>query len=77
MPRYPTRNGALEIVGQMISDALVERSAPDGLDEDDIDRIFNSQPVYFDSFGYVPHWFSKDNIRRWGTQMRRSWHLIK
>ena len=40
-----------------------------GLLGEDLDRIFNNQPVYFDGLGYVPHWFEKQDIRHWGKEL--------
>src|SRR5258708_11538412 len=76
--RIPDIERARNIVGKMISDALMQNyHAPDGLCEEDVDRIFNSQPVHFDGLGYVPHWFQRDDIWRWGKQMSCYMPLIK
>jgi hypothetical protein len=70
--QIPDTEGARNIVGKMISDALVQNDpTPDGLCEEDVDQMFNSQPVHFDGLGYVPHCFQKDDIRLWGKQMNR------
>ncbi len=69
--QIPDLEGAQFIVGKMISDALMTNYNPDGLCEEDVDKIFNSQPVHFDGLGYVPHWLKKDEIRDWGWRMSR------
>ena len=58
---------ARNFVRQAIEDALaVNRHIPEGLTGEDLDRIFTNQPVHFDDMGYVPHWFERQNIERWG-----------
>jgi hypothetical protein len=50
--QIPNRSDALTIVQKMIEDALAQNySVQDGLLEEDLDRIFNSQPVHFDGLG--------------------------
>jgi hypothetical protein len=74
----PNASDALNIVQQMIKDALAQNySVQDGLLKEDLDRIFNSQPVHFDGWGYVPHWFLKVEIRSWGLQLCERLHLTK
>jgi hypothetical protein len=76
--QIPNRSGALDIVQRMIEDALAQNySVQDGLLEEDLDRIFNSQPVHFDEGGYVPHWFLKVEIRSWGLQLCEHLHPTK
>jgi hypothetical protein len=61
---------AKKFVRQAIEETLaVNRHIPDGLFEEDLDRIFNSQPVHFDDMGYVPHWFERQDIKWWGHQI--------
>ncbi len=61
---------AQKIVTQMIEEALAQNyHVPDGLLEEDLDRICNSQPVHFDGLGYVPHWFQRQDIKWWGEQL--------
>lgn len=61
---------ARKFVRQAIEEALaVNRHT--GLSEEDLDRVFNNQPVHFDDMGYVPHWFERQEIKRWGEQIRR------
>jgi hypothetical protein len=63
---------ARKFVSQAIEEALaVNRHIPEGLLEEDLDRIFTNQPVHFDDMGYVPHWFERQDIKWWGTQICR------
>lgn len=63
---------ARKFVRQAIEEALaVNRHIPEGLSEEDLNRIFTSQPVHFDDMGYVPHWFERQDIERWGNQICR------
>lgn len=63
---------ARKFVQQAIEEALaVNRHMPEGLSEDDLDRIFTNQPVHFDGMGYVPHWFERQAIKRLGMQIFR------
>ena len=72
---------AREIVHQMIRETLevsreeFVRIEHGGLLKEDIDRLFNSQPVHFDDEGYTAHWFSRWDIERMGfrifEQMKR------
>jgi hypothetical protein len=72
--QIPDIEGARNTVGKMISDAIMQNGCTrDGLREEDVDHIFNNQPVHFDGLGYVAHWFQKDDIRFWGEQMSRNW----
>jgi hypothetical protein len=61
---------ARKFVRQAIEEALAVNRL-DGLVEEDLDRIFNSQPVHFDGMGYVPHWFERQDIKWWGVQICR------
>jgi hypothetical protein len=64
---------ARKFVRQTIEETLaVNRHT--GLSEDDLDRIFNNQPVHFDDTGYVPHWFARQDIKWWGEQICRERH---
>ena len=57
---------ARKFVQQAIEETLaVKRRIPEGLFEEDLDRIFNNQPVHFDGMGYVPHWFERQLIKQW------------
>jgi hypothetical protein len=71
----PEREKAAEIVQQMTGESLAisfgEGIESDGLLKEDVDYIFHNQPVHFDSLGYVPHWFSRDQIAEWGAQYFR------
>jgi ethanolamine utilization cobalamin adenosyltransferase len=59
---------ARKFVRQAIDETLaVNRHT--GLSEEDLDRIFNNQPVHYDDLGYVPHWFERQDIWRWGCQI--------
>jgi hypothetical protein len=61
---------ARKFVRQAIEEALaVNRHIPEGLSEEDLDRIFINQPVHFDGLGYVPHWFERQEIKWWGWQI--------
>jgi hypothetical protein len=61
---------ARKFVRQMIEEVLaVNRRIPEGLSGEDLDRIFTNQPVHFDSMGYVPHWFERQDIKWWGEQI--------
>jgi hypothetical protein len=63
---------ARKFVLQAIEEALaVDRHIPEGLLEEDLDRIFTNQPVHFDDMGYVPHWFERREIEWWGKQICR------
>ena len=63
---------ARKFVRQAIEETLaVNRQIPEGLFEADLDRIFTNQPVHFDGMGYVPHWFERQDIKRWGKQICR------
>src|SRR4051812_45859679 len=76
--QIPNTSDALKIVQQMIEDALAQSySVQDGLLEEDLDRIFNTQPVHFDGLGYVPHWFPKVEIRSRGLQLCERLHPTK
>lgn len=60
---------ARKFVRQAIEETLaVNRQIPEGLFEADLDRIFTNQPVHFDGMGYVPHWFERQDIKRWGSR---------
>lgn len=61
---------ARKFLKQAIEEALAVRHS-DGLYEEDLDRIFNNQPVHFDDLGYVAHWFERQDIKQWGRQMCR------
>lgn len=67
----PEREKAAEIVWEMIVEILAtsfeQCVESDGLLKEHIDWIFNNQPVHFDGWGYVPHWFSRDQIEQWGA----------
>jgi hypothetical protein len=55
---------ARKFVRQAIEEALaVNRRIPEGLLVEDLDRIFNNQPVHFDGMGYAPHWFTRQDIK--------------
>ncbi len=56
---------ARKFVRQAIEEALaVNRRIPDGLLVEDLDRIFNNQPVHFDGMnGYIPHCFGRHDIK--------------
>lgn len=76
--QIPNRETAGDIVGKMISDALMQNHHElDGLIEEDLDRIFYNQPVYFDGWGFVPHYFRRQNLREWSRQMSRYLNLTK
>jgi hypothetical protein len=63
---------ARNFVRKEIEEALAaNRHVPEGLLEEDLDRIFTNQPVHFDGMGYVPHWFERQDIKWWATQMCR------
>jgi len=63
---------AKKFVRQAIEEALaVNRRIPEGLLVEDLDRIFNNQPVHFDGMGYAPHWFERQDIKSWGNQVFR------
>lgn len=63
---------ARKFVRQAIEEALaVNRYIPEGLLEEDLDRIFTNQPVHFDGMGYAPHWFERQDIQWWGEQICR------
>jgi hypothetical protein len=63
---------ARKFVRQAIEEALaVNRRIPEGLLVEDLDRIFNNQPVHFDGMGYAPHWFTRQDIKSWGNQIFR------
>jgi len=54
---------------QAIEEALVVRyQVPDGLVEEDLDRIFDSQPMHWDGQGFMPHHFERQDIKWWGEQ---------
>lgn len=64
---------ARKFVRQAIEETLaVNRHIPEGLFEEDLDRIFDNQPVHFDGMGYVPHWFERQDIKWWGKQICRA-----
>ena len=66
---------ARKFVRQAIEEALaVNRRIPEGLLVEDLDRIFNNQPVHFDGMGYAPHWFTRQDIKSWGNQIFRERH---
>jgi hypothetical protein len=76
--QIPNASDARSIVQQMIADALAQKySVQDGLLQEDLDRIFNSQPVHFDGLGYVPRWFLRVEIRSWGLQLCERLHPTK
>jgi hypothetical protein len=61
---------ARKFVRQAIAEALAAgRRIPEGLLVEDLDRIFNNQPVHFDGMGYSPHWFERQDIKSWGSMM--------
>ena len=62
---------ARKFVRQAIEEALAVRRTPSGLHSEDLDRIFNSQPVHYDGMGHVPHWFKRQEIFGWGRQIFR------
>jgi hypothetical protein len=63
---------ARKFVRQAIEEALaVNRRIPEGLVVEDLDCIFNNQPVHFDGMGYAPHWFTRQDIKSWGNQIFR------
>ena len=63
---------ARKFVRQAIEEALaVNRRIPEGLLVEDLDRIFNNQPVHFDGMGYALHWFTRQDIKSWGNQIFR------
>lgn len=63
---------ARRFVRQAIEEALaVRHQIPHGLYGEDLDRIFNNQPVYFDDMGYVPQRFERQYINRWGMEICR------
>ena len=63
---------ARKFVRQAIEEALaVRRHILVGLSKEDLDRIFTNQPVHFDDMGYVPRWFERQDIERWGNQICR------
>lgn len=62
---------ARKFVRQAIEAALAVKRTSRGLFVEDLDRIFNTQPVHFDGMGYVPHWFKRQEIRWWGEQIFR------
>lgn len=64
----------IEVARKFVRQAIEETIAvkPQGLLEEDLDRIFNNQPVHFDGMGYVPHWFPRQDIFRWGQQICRA-----
>lgn len=63
---------ARKFVREAIEEALaVNRHIPEGLLEEDLDRIFTNQPVHFDGMGYAPHWFERQDIKWWGTHICR------
>lgn len=63
---------ARKFVRQAIEEAFaVNRHIPEGLSEEDLDRIFTNQPVHFDDIGYAPHWFERQDIKWWGNQICR------
>jgi hypothetical protein len=67
---------ARKFVRQAIEEALVvNRPIPEGLLVEDLDRIFNNQPVHFDGMGYAPHWFKRQDIKSWGNQIFRERYM--
>jgi hypothetical protein len=61
---------ARKFVRQAMREALaVNRGVAGGLSKEDLDRIFNNQPVHFDDTGYVAHWFARQEINIWGKEM--------
>jgi hypothetical protein len=68
--QIPDIERAKNLVMQAIQEALALRhEVPYGLLEEDLDHIFNHQPVHFDGLGYVPHWFERQDIKQWGRQL--------
>lgn len=64
----------IEVARKFVRQAIEETLAVSrhtGLSEEDLDRIFNKQPVHFDDMGYVPHWFERQEIKWWGEQICR------
>ncbi|HVC46980.1 MAG TPA: hypothetical protein VND90_07010 [Terracidiphilus sp.] len=64
----------IEVARKFVRQAIEETLAVNrhtGLSEEDLDRIFNNQPIHFDDMGYVPHWFERQNIKWWGEQICR------
>jgi hypothetical protein len=64
----------IEVARKFVRQAIEETLAVNrhtGLSEEDLDRIFNNQPIHFDDMGYVPHWFGRQDIKWWGEQIRR------
>ncbi|HEX4065375.1 MAG TPA: hypothetical protein VHZ09_05075 [Acidobacteriaceae bacterium] len=64
----------IEVARKFVRQAIEETLAVNrhtGLSEEDLDRIFNNQPVHFDDMGYVPHWFERQDIKWWGEQISR------
>lgn len=61
---------ARKAVRQMIEKALATKK-PAKLSEEDLDHIFNGQPVHFDDLGYVPHWFERQFIHQWAMEIWR------
>lgn len=68
---------ARKFVRQAIEEALAVRHTRGGLFGEDLDRIFSNQPVHFDDMGYVPHWFDRQDIDRWGYQICRERYKIE
>ena len=62
---------ARKFIKQAIEEALADRHTRQGLFEEDLDHIFNNQPVHFDGWGYVPHWFERQHIKLWGDEICR------
>lgn len=71
----PERAKAAEAVWKMVAESLAVSFElcvdSEGLLKEDIDWIFHNQPVHFDGFGYVPHWFLRDQIEEWGAECFR------
>lgn len=62
---------ARKFVRQAIEEALAVKRHEEGLLPEDLDRIFTNQPVHFDDMGYAPHWFERQDIKWWGSQICR------
>jgi hypothetical protein len=76
--QIPDVEKAKSVVMQAIGEALALRcEVPDGLLEEDLDRIFNHQPVHFDGLGFVPHWFERQDIKQWGKKLCHKQQMVK
>lgn len=63
---------ARKFVQQAIEETLaVKRQVGVGLLAEDLDHIFNNQPVHFDGMGYLPHWFRRPDIKLWAEYIYR------